>query len=89
MKTGGERLQPDEKEFFQPVYIAPDKSSSDIDVGAELTGKRIKTGIVLIAPDKSSSDIDVGVELTGKQIRQVLYTYLQIRVAVILMLEQS
>ena len=43
----------------------------DIDVGAELTGKQIKTGIVLIAPDKSAvinCDIDVGVELTGKQI---------------------
>ena len=40
-----------------------------IDVGVELTGKQIKTGIVLIAPDKSSSDIDIGVELTGKQIK--------------------
>ena len=38
----------------------------DIDLGVELTGKQIETGIVLIDPDKSSSDIDVGVELTGK-----------------------
>ena len=29
----------------------------DIDVGVELTGKQIETGIVLIAPDKSSSVI--------------------------------
>ena len=56
------------------VLIAPDKSSSDIDVGIELTVKQIETGIVVIAPDKSSSDIDVGVELTGKHIKQVLYS---------------
>ena len=52
------RKQTAKEELFQPVLVAPKKISSDLDVGAELTGTVIKRGIqdfgynIYIATDK-------------------------------------